>query len=147
MFPGAVGLFSDLDSDISLRFLERFTTQAQADWLSTKRLAAWLRGARYRGRTTPEALHARLTSAAHAEGGDHDAADAATTLAFVATLRALNTQIAALADRIAEQLALHPDGQIFTTLPRADTVRAAQQPGGRNSGSAIILASGCAPPW
>jgi transposase len=52
--------------------------------------------------------------------------DATTTLAFVATLRALNTQIAALADRIAEQLALHPDGKLFTTRPRAGIVRAAR---------------------
>ena len=32
-FPGAVGLFADIDSDISLRFLERFPTQERADWL------------------------------------------------------------------------------------------------------------------
>lgn len=126
VFPGAAGLFAEIDSDISLRFLERFTTQAQASWLSPKRLAAWLRGAHYCGRTTPETLHARLTGAPRAEGGDHDGADAATTLAFVATLRALNTQIAALADRIAEQLGLHPDGPVFTALPRAGTVRAAR---------------------
>ena len=42
VFPGPVGLFSDLDSAISLAFLTRFTHQDQADWLSPKRLAAWL---------------------------------------------------------------------------------------------------------
>ncbi|WP_022919083.1 IS110 family transposase [Ruania albidiflava] len=34
VFPGAVGLFADLDSEISLAFLTRFTTQDQADWLT-----------------------------------------------------------------------------------------------------------------
>jgi transposase len=43
VFPGAVGLFSALDSPISLRFLERFPSQTSASWLSEKRLGAWLR--------------------------------------------------------------------------------------------------------
>ena len=42
VFPGAVGLFADLDSPISLAFLPRFDCQDRADWLSPKRLAAWL---------------------------------------------------------------------------------------------------------
>jgi transposase len=40
VFPGAVGLFADLDSPISLAFLARFDCQDRADWLSVKRLAA-----------------------------------------------------------------------------------------------------------
>ena len=31
-----------IDSTISLTFLERFSTQCDADWLSVKRFAAWL---------------------------------------------------------------------------------------------------------
>src|SRR6476660_5604778 len=60
VFPAAVGLFADIDSDISLRFLERFPTQDRADWLSPKRLAAWLSSVGYSGRTLPETLHTRL---------------------------------------------------------------------------------------
>lgn len=41
-FPGAVGLFRDIDSDISLRFLERFPTHDRAAWLPPKRWTAWL---------------------------------------------------------------------------------------------------------
>ena len=33
VFPGAVGLFADLDSPISLAFLTRFDSQDRADWL------------------------------------------------------------------------------------------------------------------
>ncbi|MCK9905255.1 IS110 family transposase, partial [Frankia sp. Cpl3] len=126
VFPAAAGLFSEIDSDVSLRFLERFTTQAQAGWLSVKRLAAWLRSARYSGRTPPETLYARLTGAPHGDTGDHDPVDAAVTLAYVTTLRTVNAQIEALAGRIAEQLELHPDGAVFTSLPRAGKVRAAR---------------------
>jgi transposase len=38
VFPGAVGLFADLDSPISLRFLGRFSSATAAAWLSERRL-------------------------------------------------------------------------------------------------------------
>jgi hypothetical protein len=44
VYPGAVGLFWELDSPIALRFLLRFPSAARAAWLSPKRMAAWLRG-------------------------------------------------------------------------------------------------------
>ena len=56
-FPAAVGLFCQLHSAISLAFLARFDCQDRADWLSEKRLAAWLTAASYSGRTP-----AQLTS-------------------------------------------------------------------------------------
>src|SRR5947208_1262241 len=59
-FPGAVGLFAALDSPVSLAFLARFDCQDRADWLSPRRLAAWLEGQGYCGRKDPAELHARL---------------------------------------------------------------------------------------
>jgi len=46
-------------------------------------------------------------------------------VAFVAVLRSLNAQIKALEDRIGEQLTLHPDAEIFTSLPRSGSIRPA----------------------
>ena len=71
-------------------------------------------------------LHHRLLAAPRGTTGTDADAHAATTSAFVAVLRTLNTQIAALADTIAEQLDVHPDAHIFTSLPRAGTLRAAR---------------------
>ena len=85
VFPGAVGLFADLDSPIAQAFLERFPSADRAAWLSPKRFAAWLRAQHYCGRRMGAELH----------------------------------------ERLAEQLALHPDGAIFTSLPRSGCVRAA----------------------
>ena len=62
VFPGAVGLFRDIDSPISLRFLERFPSATRAAWLSEKRLGAWLRANGYCGRKTPAELYARLSA-------------------------------------------------------------------------------------
>jgi len=62
-FPGAVRLFAELDSQISLRFLARFPSQDKADWLSAKRMSAWLRSVGYCGRRSGAALHAHLVAA------------------------------------------------------------------------------------
>lgn len=132
VFPAAAGLFAAIDSDISLRFLERFTTQDQADWLGAtttsnpRRLGAWLRSVGYCGRTDITVLHTRLVTAPRGATGEAGLVHAATTEAFVAVLRTLNTRIQHLADKIGEQLDLHPDGHIFTSLPRSGTVRAAR---------------------
>ena len=125
-FPGAVGLFADIDSAISMTFLERFPTQDRADWLSPTRWATWLSSVGYCGRTLPEVLHTRLRDApAGATGPAADTA-AAITAAYVAVLRTITTQIEALAAAIAEQLDHHPDAPIFTSLPRSGCVRAAR---------------------
>ena len=123
VFPGAVGLFADLDSPISLAFLTRFDCQDRADWLSVKRLTAWLASVGYSGRTDSSVLYRRLTSAPRGTPGTDGTA---TTGAFVAVLCSLVTQIKALDTEIADQLARHADAHIFTSLPRSGTVRAAR---------------------
>jgi transposase len=125
-FPGAVGLFADLDSPVSLAFLARFDCQDRADWLSEKRMAAWLSSAGYSGRTSPAVLHQRLAAAARGATGDDGTGRAHVTRALAAVLACLAAQIKALAAQIAEQLALHADAHIFTSLPRSGTVRAAR---------------------
>jgi transposase len=125
-FPGAAGLFAELDSPISLAFLARFDCQDRADWLSEKRLAAWLKAASYSGRTPPGELHARLTAAPRGATGGDGTAQAGITRALLAVLRTLTEQIKALETQIAGQLAAHADAHIFTSLPRSGTVRAAR---------------------
>jgi transposase len=126
VFPGAVGLFRDLDSDISLRFLTRFPNQDKADWLTPVRTAAWLRAARYSGRRPGVQVHTQLTSAPRGTTGPEGAARTHITLALVAAIKAVVEQIDALQAHIAEQLTLHPDAAIFQSLPRSGTVRAAR---------------------
>jgi transposase len=125
-FPGAVGLFNDLDSQISLRFLARFDSQERADWLSVKRLAAWLSSVGYCGRKDPADLCAHLQAAPRGPVGHEGAARAHVTRAMLSVLNQLVEQIATLEAQIAEQLALHADAHIFQSLPRGGTVRAAR---------------------
>lgn len=125
VFPGAVGLFADIDSPISLRFLSRFPSATSAAWLSERRLGAWLRANGYSGRRSAGELYERLSGAPAGLVGDEGRARGAMTDAFVAVLVTLRAQIAELEARIGEQLELHPDREIFTSLPRSGTVRAA----------------------
>lgn len=124
-FPGAVGLFAEIDSPISLSFLTRFPSARRAAWLSDKRMAAWLRGVGYCGRKTPEQLMAHLSGAATGLTGPAADACAVVTEQLVAALVDLKARIAVLDDRIAETLALHHDAAVFTSLPRAGINRAA----------------------
>ena len=126
VFPGALGLFEDLDSAISLKFLTRFDCQDRADWLTPTRLGGWLKSVRYTGRTDPGTLHARLAAAPRGATGDESAAHVCITRALVATLTNLIEQIAVLSKQIGEQLAAHADAHIFTSLPRSGTIRAAR---------------------
>lgn len=126
VFPGAVGLFAELDSPISLRFLGRFDCQDRADWLSAKRLSAWLRSVSYCGGIDHEVLHTRLTAAPRGATGEHGGATAHVTRALLAALTTLVEQIKALSEQITEQLEAHPDAHIFTSLPRSGRVRAAR---------------------
>jgi transposase len=126
VFPGAVGLFADIDSPISLTFLTRFTTQNQADWLSPTRLGKWLSSVGYSGKVDPAVLHARLVAAPRGLTGADADANATITRALVAVLTSLLEQIKVLTAEIETQLAAHADAHIFTSLPRAGRVRAAR---------------------
>ena len=62
-WPGPLGLFSDLDSRISLAFLERYPSPADARGLGEARLRAFLARERYSGRQKPAQLLAKLRRA------------------------------------------------------------------------------------
>jgi transposase len=124
--PGVVGLFTDIDSSITLRFLTRFPSQDKADWLSRTRLGNWLRSVGYNHQANLDRLWEHLDQATRGTTGSEAGARAEITVALVAAVTSLRTQIKALEDQIADQLAHHPDAAIFTSLPKSGTVRAAR---------------------
>lgn len=125
-FPGAIGLFSQLDIPISLQFLRRFPAERKAAWLSERRMQHWLLANGYCGRHTAAQLVAHLHDAA-AGRANGPAAEAGEQIvqALVTLLTRLRAQINDLETSIKEALLAHPDGPIFTSLPRAGTIRAA----------------------
>src|SRR6266545_3394583 len=124
--PAAVDLFADLDSPISLRFLARFSTQDDLDWLSVKRISAWLASASYSGHTSAQTLYGRFCVEDTGATGTHGQALAGITRAYLATLTTITAQIHALKQQITQAFDAHPDKPVFAALPKAGTVRAAR---------------------
>ncbi|HSK27036.1 MAG TPA: IS110 family transposase [Jiangellales bacterium] len=119
-FPGAIGLFARLDSDITIAFLRRYPTQHAAARLTQARFAAFLRRIAYCGRKPIEELYARVSeapaaglSAAEADG------HAVCVHALLRAVEVLRQQERELEAEIIERLDAHADAHIFTSLPKA----------------------------
>lgn len=125
-WPGAKAIFADVESPISLAFLTRYPAPALAARLGEKRMTAFLVKNGYSGRRPAVELLARL-HAAPAGTADETLTEALrdAVLALVAVLTALNTGVKDLDRSAAAHLGEHPDGKIFTSLPRSGQVNAA----------------------
>ena len=125
-WPGAKAIFADVESPISLEFLTRYPTPRRpAHWARS----GWPRSAP--STATPAAARrgppARLRHApAGAAGEALSEALRDAVLAAVGVLTALNASVKNLDRSIAAHLGEHPDGAIFTSLPRSGQVNAAQ---------------------
>jgi transposase len=116
-WPGAACVFSAVDSPISLAFLERYPSPAEARGLGEKRLAAFLTRNRYSGNRSAEDLLERLRAAPQGRAGGAEAqARRCTVLGLVAALRPIVEQIRELTSQIAQAVRAHPDGQVFLPL-------------------------------
>ncbi|MGW4720953.1 IS110 family transposase [Nocardia sp. NPDC004260] len=126
-WPGAKAIFADVESPISLAFLTKYPTPDAAARLGEKRMAAFLKAQGYSGKRHPADLLARLRAApAGVTGHTITTALADAVLALVGVLSGLNTAIRTLDRSIAARLDEHPDGEIFTSLPRSGRINAAQ---------------------
>lgn len=126
-WPGAKAVFADIESPIALTFLTRYPTPASAQHLGTARMGAFLTRNGYSGRRTPDQLLARLR-AAPAGTSDPVLTEALrdAVLAMATILTTLNAALKTLDRSVATHLGEHPDGPIFTSLPRSGQINAAQ---------------------
>jgi transposase len=119
-WPGPIGLFCDLDSPISLAFLARYPSPADARGLGAKRLAGFLKGQRYKDRKTPAQLLGRLRSAPAGRAGELETRRRRSVVKrLVATLQMMVEQITGLESEITEALDARPDGEIFRSFFRS----------------------------
>ena len=126
-WPGPLGLFTDLNSRISLVFLERYPSPADARGLGEARLRAFLERERYSGRQNPAQLLAKLRRAAHGRVGELELATRRhLVLTLVAMIKTLNAQIKELERQIATAIHEHPDGAIFLSLFKGTVITAAE---------------------
>jgi transposase len=126
-FPGAIGLFFELDSPVSIAFLRRYPTTLRARVLGEARLGAFLRRIGYCGRRPVGELLARIKEAPPAGITETEAeARAVCVLALLDAIEVANARARQLEAEVVERLEFHRDAPIFTSLPRAGRgVRAA----------------------
>jgi transposase len=118
-WPGAARIFAEVDSLISLAFLERYPSPEDARHLGEKRLEGFLARQGYCGRKSAGELLGRLRSGPAGRAGELEAeARRAVVLGLVAALKPLVEQIRLLTSEIRGLLAAHSDGPIFRSLFR-----------------------------
>lgn len=101
-WPGAVAIFADIDSPISLAFLERYPSPADASSLGEKRLCGFLARHGYSGRRSPAKLLERLRGAPRGRASEAETEVRRTLVpSLVATLRPMVEQIKLLTSQIA----------------------------------------------
>jgi transposase len=119
-WPGPVGLLSSIDSPISLAFLIRYPSPADARGLGEKRIAAFLRAHHYPMSKTPTELLHRLRSAPSGCAGEIETRTRRQiVLRLTRTLAVIGEQIRELEAEIADALDAHPDGEIFRSFFRS----------------------------
>jgi transposase len=126
-WPGGKTIFADVESPIALAFLTRYPTAAHAARLGERRIAAFCATHGYSGRRTPAQLLARLRGAPTGTT-DPTLCEAVrdAVLAHIGVLTALGAALKNLGRSVAATLGKHPDGEIFTSLPRSGQINAAQ---------------------
>jgi transposase len=126
-WPGAKAIFADVESPISLEFLTRYPTPNAARSMGEKRMQAFMTKHGYSGRRSAAALLERLRAApAGATGQALTEALRDAILGLVTVLKALNAAVKDLDRSTVAHLGEHPDGEIFTSLPRSGQINAAQ---------------------
>jgi transposase len=120
VFPGAIGLFARLGSDVAIAFLRRYPTQHAASKLTPARFAAFLRRISYTGRRPAVELLDRVRQAPAAGlTADEASGRAACALALLRAIEAVRREERELEAEIIERLDAHSDAHIFTSLPKA----------------------------
>jgi transposase len=121
-WPGPIGLFSSLDSPISLAFLARYPSPGDAHGLGEKRLAVFLKAHHYSHKPASQLLE-------HLRSGPQGRAREIETrtrrsivVRLISTLQVLVDQIQSMEAEIGEALDAHPDGEIFRSCFKSGAV-------------------------
>ncbi len=125
-WPGAATIFGRLDSEIALRFLERYPTPESSNRLGEARLAGFLRRHSYCDRRTPAELLSRLRQAPRPAHPLDPEIVGELVRAQARLVRTLLASIADLDRAIAAALDQHAKAQLLRPLPRVGTISLGQ---------------------
>lgn len=126
-WPGAAAIFAEVDSPISLAFLQRYPSPDSARRVGARQMAAFCAKHHYSGRRSPEELLERLHQAPVIRLGPLETqvkSELAVSMARV--LVDLVEQIRSITRRVKRSVEAMEDGRILMSFPRAGRVCAAQ---------------------
>lgn len=124
-YPAATKLFSSLDRSITLAFLRRYPTPAEAERLTAHRLGRFLSRQGYSGRTAPEVLIERIRAYMGTPNAGVDAARARSMVALVDLLEQVGRILDEYETAIAGVLARHPEAAVFASFPGTGLITSA----------------------
>nr|WP_290440750.1 IS110 family transposase [Gordonia sp. i37] len=118
-FPAAVDAFTDLSAPESIELLTKAPTPATATRLTLTQIRAALTHAKRRMiDTRASEIRATLREPGHlGQPAELAAAHASATVAILAVIAVLNTQIANLAEKVTSAFHTHPQARIYTSQP------------------------------
>ncbi|MGV9993380.1 IS110 family transposase [Streptomyces sp. NPDC003374] len=125
-WPGGKAVFSSLDSDIALAFLERYPTAASAARLTAGRLEAWCGRHGYSGRKPGDVLIERVRSAPAPASRLGDTVIEQLVRVQVQLARSIRTTVRTLDQAIASAVETHPYAPLFATMPRIGKINPGQ---------------------
>jgi hypothetical protein len=123
-YPAALDAFPHLDSVVFLAFLQTYPTLSQAQALSFEQLKVFLRKPHHTQVRSWPTLYAGLHSDQPASSLDLDAAYAPLAVAQARILETLLRSRNACLARLEKLFPLHPDHEIYDSLPKAGTLLA-----------------------
>jgi len=116
-WPSPIGLFADLDSQISLAFLERYPSPVETRTLGEQRMAAFLARQGYTGGKTAAELLAKLRSAPAGRAAEQETKVRRQIVrGLVGALKTLTAELKTLERELEDAVRAHPDGEIFLSL-------------------------------
>lgn len=123
-YPLALKIFQNVESSISLAFLESYPTPEEAKRLSTEEMSQFLSKQHYPHPRRVEEICQRLKEPQIPADPLIVRTKSMYMLSLIPQLRVLNKRIKLYEERIEEILKSHPDGGIFSSLPGAGPVLA-----------------------
>lgn len=115
--PAPTKLFSSIDRQITLAFIQDYPTPQSASRLKATRVGGFCRRHNYSGRVAPEELASRLRENLLSGAPGTVAGKSFSAQTFARLLALLNEQLAEFDEAIATAVAAHPDTGIFASFP------------------------------
>jgi transposase len=123
-YPVVLRLFSDLDQEVTLAFLERYPAPVKATTASLKELKEFFRQQKYSHPSKVPLMYQLLQQPSLRAPDRMEDVHRAIVLSLIPVLRTLLAEIAKLAKEISKEFKKNPANEVFSSLPTGEITAA-----------------------